>query len=914
MSVFYIYATLTEDKQLLFSNVTPMSQGENLTTAIRITVPADWQNYDFYLEFSCPQNRRYISPLLEFVTDNETQMLHYDVAGSILEREGLVLVQIVARDATDNSILFKSRKSTQSSFTVNASICATASSYSTNDFVSNANSTLSQMETLATTLEENAAQATLAAQNANSARTQLLSDKANGVFDGAVGATGATPAISVTATTLQSGENATVSKSGTNEQPVFSFGIPKGDVGSTPSISVSVTTLSAGSSATVTQSGTAENVALEFGIPKGDSGAQGIQGERGIQGVQGERGIQGKSYRNRGEYDSSVLYVNDATWIDTFTYSGSAYYCKATAPIGTSPLNIVYFGVFAAAGADGGVTVDSELNENSENPVKNSVLTQTLRDSYQTKLGAETVKVTDSFLTRISAGYFNEIRDNSYSKITSIKGSSSVWNQLIPLRTTTSLVNGITFASTGNGVWTLNGTATATANFYVRATTSYPAGHKLLLTGVAEGMNTDLAYLLESGSGDGTASSEGKIITSASTLGIYVQVANGAVLTDVVFKPQLFDLTEIYGAGNEPSGENAISEFRHNYPNGYYTFNAGTLINSTVRAIKSVGNNLFAGNSTESTQYIGHYYVNSTGALSSSTEYNAFRFRVSADSAYYLFNSNSTPMYEETVLRFEDANNELISFSRSLYRTTGGTFTTPSNCCYLVLSAYGTATAQVQINNGSTALPYQNYWTDTLDFGQAYELKGVGTAQDEINFETQKKTVRVGSVDMGTLNWDLYSTNKFCCSLPNAKKINPCPNLLCADYSTVTGTMSSLSNKQCVSYLASGTQYLGVMDTGYDDYVEFKSAMSGKILYFELETATESDISIRDNYLVDNWGEETILSAVSPETTAFVAPSSTVCYSKDIGAQVKTNTELISENRKLLSEIQSIVLALQQNI
>ena len=55
----------------------------------------------------------------------------------------------------------------------------------------------------------------------------------------------------------------------------------KGDTGVTPNITATATTLPAGSSATVTKSGTAENPTSDFGIPKGDKGDKGEKGESG---------------------------------------------------------------------------------------------------------------------------------------------------------------------------------------------------------------------------------------------------------------------------------------------------------------------------------------------------------------------------------------------------------------------------------------------------------------------------------------------------------------------------------------------------------------------------------------------------------------------------------------------------------
>lgn len=56
-----------------------------------------------------------------------------------------------------------------------------------------------------------------------------------------------------------------------------------------------VTTLEAGQPATVTNSGTSTDAIFNFGIPQGIQGIQGPQGERGIQGEQGIQGIQGET-------------------------------------------------------------------------------------------------------------------------------------------------------------------------------------------------------------------------------------------------------------------------------------------------------------------------------------------------------------------------------------------------------------------------------------------------------------------------------------------------------------------------------------------------------------------------------------------------------------------------------------------
>lgn len=122
--------------------------------------------------------------------------------------------------------------------------------------------------------------------------TFTVTNGAQGI-QGETGATGATPQITAQVTTLAAGSNATVSQTGSAEQPVLTFGIPRGNTGeqgvqgiqgekgdtgatgATPQITVQVQGLAAGSVPTVSQTGTAENPTITLGIPAGATGAQG---------------------------------------------------------------------------------------------------------------------------------------------------------------------------------------------------------------------------------------------------------------------------------------------------------------------------------------------------------------------------------------------------------------------------------------------------------------------------------------------------------------------------------------------------------------------------------------------------------------------------------------------------------------
>lgn len=96
-------------------------------------------------------------------------------------------------------------------------------------------------------------------------------------------------------TTLEPGQEATVTNTGSETNAVLAFGIPKGekgdkgdkgDAGDNATIAIgTVTTLEPDQEATVQNTGTETNAVLSFGIPKGVQGDTGPQGPQGVPGV-----------------------------------------------------------------------------------------------------------------------------------------------------------------------------------------------------------------------------------------------------------------------------------------------------------------------------------------------------------------------------------------------------------------------------------------------------------------------------------------------------------------------------------------------------------------------------------------------------------------------------------------------------
>lgn len=130
------------------------------------------------------------------------------------------------------------------------------------------------------------------------------------------------------------------------------------------------------------------------------------------------------------------------------------------------------------------------------------------------------------------------------------------------------------------------------------------------------------------------------------------------------------------------------------------------------------------------------------------------------------------------------------------------------------------------------------------------DFKSAGSAHDE--WRNGKVTKRIGSVDLGTLNWVemLYSgvlmmTATFKTHSHESRQ----NNILCSRYLASDDIFSSSTLKDkliCNNYAGA---ILFVYDSSFTNATDFKSSMSGVMLYYELDSPTEEIIPEIDNYI-----------------------------------------------------------------
>ena len=226
------------------------------------------------------------------------------------------------------------------------------------------------------------------------------------------------------------------------------------------------------------------------------------------------------------------------------------------------------------------------------------------------------VKLTDKELQRrVNALYdigqgvthkFETDTDTAYAKtvptgaklmsVKSIGGRNLVFNQIVnpnnfrPSYT----MNGVTFTKIDNVKFVANGTATG-GDAYFSGSFVPIKGHVYLEKSCPKGgsATTYRSYLTGSGVVMDTNYGSGVIAPINVDTQVYMvplMVKSGATVNNLVVYPQIYDLTAMFGSGNEPS---TAEEFEAMFPADYYPYNAGEIVSAGVTEIVEQGKNVF---------------------------------------------------------------------------------------------------------------------------------------------------------------------------------------------------------------------------------------------------------------------------------------------------------------------------------
>jgi len=171
------------------------------------------------------------------------------------------------------------------------------------------------------------------------------------------------------------------------------------------------------------------------------------------------------------------------------------------------------------------------------------------------------------------------------ARVESVQGAAVVWNQLALTNGAATTRWGLTTTmDPSTGIVTIAGTATQSGNLNSIGVAN-TQGHKYLIFG----NSSDASMVRFSSQSYGSDDGNGVIITnhSANKKWYYTfQVQAGAVdqAINVTLRPQVYDLTAMFGAGNEPT---TVAEFERMFPESYYPYSEPTLLPVRISGIQS---------------------------------------------------------------------------------------------------------------------------------------------------------------------------------------------------------------------------------------------------------------------------------------------------------------------------------------
>lgn len=436
-------------------------------------------------------------------------------------------------------------------------------------------------------------------------------------------------------------------------------------------------------------------------------------------------------------------------------------------------------------------------------------------------------------------------------------GKSLVFNQLVQ--------NG-NFASTSG--WTTNPPATISvannkltvvANGTGAGKGAYRfvnivAGHKYLQCATVKPSTSEVAFGVQDSRKTYALTANVKTLiseiftgTSTGSKGIALYF-NATLGTDTAEweNAMVIDLTQMFGAGNEPT---TVAEVKALLPNDYYEYNTGEVIHASVDKVVEQGVNLY--NPTYIEDYVPCDLPSGTSVTAMIKDF------ISTDPS--------------VMINYYDANKTRIDYWTLQASNSGQkTFTLSGNAKFFNfdgsgrdVSSYG---SRLYFGTSATYHPYRHNEHAIPQAIRNLEGYGwsAGNVYNEVDFERKKFIKRVDRVDLSTKAWNYYTggTNPvFTCDkvTDNALGVRgTMPNILFEKYTIVTSndrsTFAVNMNDKEMSVI-NGYVSLCVRDTSYTDATAFRNSLAGVYLYYELATPVETDISdILDSFEVEAGG------------------------------------------------------------
>lgn len=493
--------------------------------------------------------------------------------------------------------------------------------------------------------------------------------------------------------------------------------------------------------------------------------------------------------------------------------------------------------------------------------------------------------------------------EGSTIQLDTIKGRSVKWTQLVKtsLFKDTQTVSGVTFTfNKTSGTITVNGTATENITFGILKSNDAlnslwtPADYAYM-RGCPTGGSLTTYYLLWGNTnmkdtGNGIYDKPSKFVTQIKDTivvyaGLQIIIKSGVTMTNKVFRPQLFNVSNIYGLGKEPK---TIADFNKDYPYSIYPYGKQEILTTKVSGIK-----IRAGykNLLDKTKFVA------------TTTKNGITFTNNGDGTYTLNGTaTETAWLHITAIDVFQGKKYLLQGcpsggSESTYKlyvavgpTFGGIFDDGSGAIKQCLQdgyiwitmevasgytcdnvifkpqvidltlTYGEGnepTTVAQFNQDFPNIDNIPYPEQTISFAEQ-TLYGINDAQDTLQVVKENDGYRlqrvenIGNVDLGTLTYTAQGTAEkqwlrasYSNHILEQSSGSVLPDILSTNYITMASnnvTGQATQYNKTISIVGSGN-YIALRDKSITDVSTASTTLSGQILYYAKRTPTTTTLA-----------------------------------------------------------------------
>lgn len=584
---------------------------------------------------------------------------------------------------------------------------------------------------------------------------------------------------------------------------------------------------------------------LEDGIASGD-----FRGEKGEKGDKGDPGPQGP----KGEAGPAG---------DTTAADAAAAAAKQAAQEAQKAAEASAGSAAQAAESVGGLADDLEATQKDIAKMKRAIQFQAELNKGQTW----------DFETDSQEAYQRQVPSGAKAGAVMEWGGKTVgWNQLCDALPNPGTYKGVKVA-VSNGKVSLSGTATDAVLVGVGYAAVTVPGHKYMATGLQGGSkSTFYVQGVNENNGYCNILDSTAIFAATGAKYRYNIIAVAGTVFAHTFQPMVVDLTLMFGSGNEPTdtSDPRIAQIEA-YAAAHPEYNAGELVSALVDEVRVRGKNLAnivisdisRRGVTMQSNGNGTYTITGT-ASDGQVSFESNKFKLKKGKTYKLVGTptNGSLATYYSYIRgasdwteyYSEAGGRVFTAKHNEYRV--GFTVKDGNTVSGVIWA-----PMVTEDTAATYDDYSPYREDLYPIPSAVQaLPGYGWSAGSVANTVERTengwqyVQRVGSVDLGTLDWYDGGTGTSARRMvarqpPDNVKIpqesSETPNAVCPKYEPVTPDDTWLCRKEGIS-LNKGNANVLVYDSAFataESLAAFKAHVTGVPLYYELATPITTDIT-----------------------------------------------------------------------